>query len=490
MMKMIVLLLKKVITMYKNKLPLVFGVIFLLQACAPTLPVRNSDLILPNEFPFRPINNPKGGTSAEVTWQKFFHDPDLATLVNIALKNNQELGILEQEINIANNEIMSRQGEYLPKFKAFGSGGVEKVERFSSEDANSPTRFDRGGVMMSWELDIWKKLRNASKSAYLTYLASIEGRHYVVTNLVAEVASTYFELMALDNQMEIVDSYIAILTRIKSMVDLQLAAARVTSLAVRRFEAEVLKNQSRKYKILQNITITENKLNRLLGRFPQPIVRNSKEFSTYMFAKMKSSVPVKLMDNRPDIKRAVFDLEASKLNVDVARARFYPSLSIDADAGYESFNSKHFRGGVDPASNFYSLVGNISMPILNRKAIKAEYFSADNRQVQAILHYEQTLIKAYTEVANQLTKVKNLNIIYDLKMKQVNALTQAIEISNTLFRAARVDYIEALFTQRDALEAQVELVDVKRQQLNASVDLYKALGGGWKGLNEKYESNY
>ena len=473
-------------------LTLALGGVMLFQSCAPTLPARKTNMRLPKDFPVASmIGNAADGSEAEITWQKFFHDPQLADLINIALKNNQELAILEQEINIANNEVMSRQGEYLPKFNVFGSGGVEKVERFSSEDANSPTRFSRGGVNMSWELDIWKKLRNASKAAYFEYLASIEGKRYIVTNLVAEIASTYFELIALDNQQEIVQSYIELLTQIKGMVDLQQKAARITSLPVKRFEAEVLKNKSRKFEIQQQIAVTSNKLNQLLGRFPQDIPRNSKEFMTYVFAGITTSVPTKLLDNRPDVRRSILEMEARKLNVDVARARFYPSLSIDGEAGYENFNSKHFKGGIDPSAGFYGIAANITAPILNRKAIKADYFSADNRQVQAIYDYEKTLIKAYGEVANQLVLLKNYNSILNLKEKQVKALSEAIEISNTLFRAARVDYVEALFTQRDALEAQIDLIDIKKDQLTTSVNLYKALGGGWKGVEEKRpESNY
>ncbi len=473
----------------KNVLPniaLIF--LFLVQACAPSLPIeRENTIALPQDFPNR-MDAPTKTSTADVAWKEFFHDPQLAYLIDEALKHNQELNLLEQEINIANNEIMARQGEYLPKIGMRAGGGVEKAERFSTEDANSVTKSGNIGLTATWELDIWKKLRNASKAAYFNYLGTIEGRRFMVTSLVAEIANTYFELMALDNQMEIIDSYIKVLTQIKGMVVYQQKAARVTSLAVKRFEAEVYKNQSRKYKILQQIILTQNKMNVLIGRFPQEVFRDSKKFSEFTFSKIKASVPTHLLDHRPDVKKATLDLEAAKLNVKVAKARFYPSLSIDGGVGYEQFNSKHFE---DPATtSFYGLMGNITAPLLNRKAIKADYFSANNKQIQAVFNYELTLIKAYTDVANQLTKLKNLSKIYDLKVKQVAALTESINISNILFRAARVDYIEALFTQRDALEAQVELVEIKKQQLSASVNLYKALGGGWKGLDEKYESEY
>lgn len=468
--------------------PLLMASVFMLQACAPSLPMTKTDAQpMPVSFPDTK-NKDVGNTTADFKWNDFFHDPKLAALVESALRNNQELHLMEQEILIANNEIMSRQGEYLPKFMAKANGGIEQKERFSTEDANSPTKFGTVGATMNWEVDIWNKLRKASKSAYLTYLGTIEGRRFMVTNLVAEIANTYYELMALDNQLKIVDSYIEVLSQIRRMVTLQQSAARVTSLAVRRFEAEVYKNQSRRYSLLQQIVVTQNKINTLLGRYPQKVERDSRSFADLQFDELKISVPAKLLEMRPDLKKASYDLEAAKLNVDVARKRFYPSLSIDGEAGYEHFNSKHFADPV--TTGFYGIAAGISAPLLNRKAIKADYFSANNKQIQALYHYELTMIQAYTEVSNQLKKIKNLNMVFELKVKQVKALTDAIKVSNTLFKAARVDYIEALFTQRDALEAQIELVEIKRDQLTASVDLYRALGGGWKGLEEKYDSFY
>jgi multidrug efflux system outer membrane protein len=465
---------------------LIVSALFLLQACAPTIPMlKTKAQAMPKSFPDELTTDEN---SADVVWKEFYQDQQLNGLIDLALKNNQELSILEQEINIANNEIMSRQGEYLPKFNAGVGGGIEKAERFSTEDANSATKFGHLGVTTSWEVDIWKKLRNATKSAYYNYLGSIETRKYLVTNVVAEVANSYYELMALDNQHTIVDSYVSVLTQIKDMVLLQQSAGRVTSLPVKRFEAEVLKNKARQYQIKQRITVAQNKLNLLLGRYPQNISRDSKHFIEIAFTKIRSSVPTKLLDNRPDIKRASLELMAAKLNVKVAKARFYPSLSIDGSYGWEQFNSKHFDG--TPTSIFYGIAANLTAPILNRKGIEADYRSANNKQVQAVYNYEKTMIQAYGEVVNQLSMIKNYNTVYEMKSNQVKALNESIEISNTLFRAARVDYIESLMTQRDSLEAQIELVDVKRDQLSSYVNLYKALGGGWKGLEEKSVSNY
>ena len=449
-----------------------------LAACAPTLPIIKTDVMkLPAEFPAVDGGSPEDGPAA-APWKSFVRDQRLTGLIDQALKDNQELKIVEQEINLSYNEVMARRGEYLPKVNVAAGGGLEQTERFSTEDANGRTISARAGLTTSWEVDVWGRLRKGAKSAHLRYLASIEARKVVVTNLVAEVSRAYFELLGYDNQLQIIESYIAVLSKIRDMAQMQKDAARATSLAVKRFEAEVLKNEAKRYELRQHITITQNRLNQLLGRFPQEIDRDRNVLTSFTYAKVHTSVPVKMLDNRPDIAKVALELEASKLDVSAARARFYPSLSIEGGVGYEQFNSKHFVG--TPTSLFYDLMAGVTAPLLNRRAIKAEYFSANNKQIQAVYDYEKTLIQAYTDVANQLSVLKNLDTMYSLKSKQVRVLLDSIEISNMMFRAARMDYVENLVTQRDALEAETELIEIKERQLAASVELYKALGGGWR----------
>lgn len=448
--------------------------LLLLQACAPTLPDLKKPKALPKDYAGTAHSS---GVSAQISWKEFFKDPRLEALIDEALKNNQELKIIEQEINIASNEVLARQGEYLPKFSAQADGGVEKTQRFSTKEMNEPIQFGRAGLVASWELDIWGRLRNAAKAANMNYLASIEGQRFMVTNLVSEIALSYYELLALDNQLEIVKNYIELLKKIRTFTELQQQAGRITSLPVKRFEAEVLKNQSKLFELKQRLTVTENRLNTLLGRFPHELQRNARDFKDFTLSSVSTSVPSKLLENRPDLRRAALNLESAKINVDVARKRFYPSLSIEAGAGYESFNASHIN---EPHAAFFGLIGNLTAPLINRRAIEADYLTANNKQIQAVYEYEQTLVRAYAEVTNQLAMVENYNQIYESKRQQVKALNESIEISNVLFKAARVDYVESLLTQRDALEAEVELFEVKKDQLAAYVGLYKALGGGWR----------
>ena len=332
------------------------------------------------------------------------------------------------------------------------------------------------GAYATWEIDIWNKLHNAKKAAVSRYLSSVEGKNFTVTNMIAEIANSYYELLALDNQLAIVKQNIDIQTNALEIVKLQKLAARVNELAVRRFEAQVLNTKGLQYTIQQKITETENRINFLVGRFPQPVERSSVTFSNLTPAVTHAGLPSQLLENRPDVKQAELELAAAKLDVKVAKARFYPSLGISAGIGYQAFNPSYL---IKPESLLYSLAGDIAAPLINRNAIKATYYTANAKQIQAVYNYERTILNAYVEVANQLAKIQNTEKMFDLKSKQVEALNQSIEISNDLFGSARADYMEVLMTQRDALESKFELIETKMKQMNAMVNIYRALGGGW-----------
>ncbi len=428
---------------------------------------------------------------AAIKWKEYFNDPYLVALIDTALQNNQELNITMQEIEIARNEIRARKGEYLPFVGLRAATDVEKVGRYTSQGAGDATTEIKPGKEMpdplanyqvaafaTWEVDIWHKLHDAQKAAVSRYLSTVEGRNFLVTNLIAEIANSYYELLALDKQLDIVKQNIDIQNNALEIVKLQKEATRVTELAVRKFEAEVLSTKSLQFDIQQQITETENRINFLTGRYPTRIPRNDATFSSGVPDAVHAGMPAQLLANRPDIKQAELDLAAAKLDVQVAKKQFYPSLGISAAIGYEAFNPTYLVK--TPKSLLYSLAGDLVAPLVNKNAIKATYYSANAKQIQAVYNYERTILNAYVEVANQLAKIGNLEKSYDLKSKQVAALTESITISNDLFKSARADYMEVLMTQRDALESKFELVETQKQRLNAVVNIYQALGGGWK----------
>ena len=442
--------------------------------------------------PIQFVEQPNDSTnSAALKWREFFKDPFLLNLIEEALKGNQELKSVMQEISITRNDILMRQGAILPRVYGRGATGVEKVGRYTSQGAGDASADitpgkrvpdylmdNTYGAFATWEVDIWKKLRTAKQAAVLRYASSVEGKNFVVTNLVAEVAHSYYELLALDNQLAIIQQYILLQQEALNIVKLQKEAARATELAVKKFEAEVLKSQHMQYDVRQGIVATENRINFLLGRFPQPIPRSQTEFLGTVPEKINAGLPSQLLLNRPDVKQAELDLSAAKLDVKVARAEFLPSLGISAGLGFQAFKPSYLLR--TPESILFSFAGDLIGPLINKAAIRAEFNNANARQLQSIYNYEKTVLNAYMEVATQLKWVSNLQMSYDIKSKQVDALNVGISVSNDLFKSARADYLEVLMTQRDALEAKLELVETKKQQMSAVVSVYRNLGGGWK----------
>lgn len=454
-------------------------------ACVPSLKgndAREPNRIVPASF---------GGVSSEATstaqkkWREFFDSTELRELIDAALKQNQELNIRLQEVIIARNEVSARQGDYLPKVKAGAGGGVEKVGKHTSQGVSDeahgvPDNLGNFtfGLQGSWEVDIWQKLRNATKAADLRYLASIESRNFMVTQIVAEIARSYYELIAIDNQLDVLRRNIELQTDALGVVKLQKQAARVSELAVQRFEAELFKYKSRRFDLEQARVQAENRINFLVGRYPQPVNRNSQKFKEPLPDLIQSGLPSQLLNNRPDVRQAELDLAASKLDVKVAKAAFYPSLSIDANVGYRSFNAEHLVA--TPDSLIYGVGAGLTAPLINRQAITAQYRSANARQIQAVFNYERTVLQAFTDVVNQLAMVDNLRKGYELQAQQVEALTRSSEISGVLFMSARADYMEVLMTRRDLLEGEMALIETKQRQFQAMVNIYQALGGGWR----------
>jgi NodT family efflux transporter outer membrane factor (OMF) lipoprotein len=436
-------------------------------------------------------NNPQDSTnSAAIEWKEFFTDPYLNALIDTALSHNQELNIIRQEIAVHRNEVRAKKGEILPSVNIGAGADIDHPGRYTARGASEATTDIIPGQEMpdpmtnlviganaTWEVDIWHKLRNAKQSAIERYLSSVEGKNFMVTNLISEIANAYYELLAYDNEMDIVQQNIKIQSNALAIVKLQKQAARVTELAVQKFEAEVAHTKSLQYEIKQDIVETENRLNFLLGRFPQHIDREAGNFIDLNPDTIYSGIPSQLLANRPDIRQAEHELAAAKLDVMVARASFYPSLSINAGVGFQAFNAAYFFK--TPQSLLYTMAGDLVAPLINRNALKARYYSANAKQLQAIYNYEQTILNAYVEVVNQLSKMDNLKNSFELKSQEVAALTKSIELSNSLFQSARADYMEVLMTQRDALESKFELIATKQEQMGAFVDMYQALGGGW-----------
>ena len=470
------------------------AVALFLVGCKAPMPTVIQDEIpkqLPESYEANTSDTDSTTNSGTTPWRQFFTDPNLTNLIEIGLKNNQELLITLQEIEIAKSNVMYKNGKLSPNVKAGIGSEVKKVGRYTSEGAGDattdiepgkempdPLANIAGGLTANWELDIWKKLKTEKESAVAHYLSTVEGKNFVLSNLIAEIANNYYELLALDNRLDIVENYIDLQKKALEVTKIQKSAAAATELAVKKFEAEVAKTKAQEFSIKQEITEKENRINALLGRFPQSIIRSKDVFMGTLPPNISTGIPSQLLANRPDIKQAELELKSAKLDVLAARKEFYPSLEISATLGLEAFKPSYLLKM--PESLAYGLAGELAGPLINKSAIKANFNVADAKQIQALYEYDKTIINGYLEVANQMAKINNIQHYYDLKKEESNALDQSIGIANILFKNNRADYLEVLMNQRDALDAKMELIEAKQQQLSAVVNIYKSLGGGWK----------
>lgn len=450
----------------------------------PCLPGAQAPQPLPADF--NGVTTPDN--SAQIGFEEFFNDPTLTCLILEGLNGNQELKILWQEVEIANNEVLKRRGAYLPFLSLGGNAGFDTASRYTRFGAVDSSLTIAPGkpfpnplpnfliaADVSWEVDIWRALRNARDAQALRYLATAEGRNYVVTRLVAEIAENYFTLMSLDKRLEILDATIALQEQSLKVAIAWKDAARGTEVGVQRFQAEVRKNQSEKLIVRQQIIEVENRINFLLGRFPQPVERPSTDFINLNLNALQVGIPSQLLENRPDIRKAEREIEAAGLDLKVARAQFYPKLVLTGSIGTEAFNPRYL---FQPDALVGNLVGNLAVPLINRAAIKADYMSANAMQLERIYDYQRTVLNAFTEVINRLAKVENYSQSIDIKKQQLQSLEAAVNNAGKLFQQARADYVEVLTAQRDLIEARTVLVETKREQLSAIVNAYQALGGG------------
>jgi outer membrane protein, multidrug efflux system len=426
-----------------------------------------------------------------LNWRAFFTDPLLVALLDTTLKNNPDLLMAAQHLERASAEVQFAKGLRLPVGQGGGAASLRRFGRYTMDGAgNAGTDIEPGrivptnlpdffvGVQTAWEVDLWGKLRARQQAAALRLLASQAGRQLVQTSLVAEVAEGYYQLLALDLELDIIRESIRLQEEALEIVRVQKQAAAANELAVQQFEALVLDAKALELEIAQQIVLVENRVNFLAGRFAQPVARNRAAFVAGPERLASAGLPSDLLRHRPDLQQAERLLAATKADAQAARLAFYPSFNMVGMIGFQAFNPRFLFSA--PQSVAYNLLGNLAAPLVNRSAIKAQFRVAQAHQVEAYAQYQKTVLLAYAEVRNELAQIDNLAQRRTLTAQRVDVLTQAIGTSLALFRTGRATYLEVLLTQQALLDARMDLVVLQQQQFQANLQLYKALGGGWE----------
>ena len=422
--------------------------------------------------------------SAIPVWRDFFQDETLRALIDTALNNNQDLKITLQEMAIAKSNILAKRGQMLPSITANMSVGASKVGRYTADGAgNVGTQITPGhniptvtpdiapSLQLNWTIDLWNQLNSDKRAAVERYLASEDGQRTLKSQLVADVAENYYSLLALDCKLDIMHQYIKLQERAVQIARVQKEADADTQLAVDKFEAELAKASADEYQLRQAITETENNLNMLLGRYPTPILRNKANLMSRQVPSSLQTIPTSLLLKRPDVVQAEHQLEAAKWDVEVARKAFLPSLNVSAALGIDAFNPKYLLR--IPKSIAFNVVGGLAAPIINKKAIQANFDQANALQLEALYNYDKVLLSAYSDMTTLQSKAHNLAQYQSMKTKQAEALARAVTAVQQLYNYNRATYLEVLDSEREQLDCQVELIDTQLQQLSALIDLYR-----------------
>lgn len=428
---------------------------------------------------------------ADINWKEYFGDNNLAKLIDDALDHNPDALIALQRIEQSKASVLYTKGLLLPAFAAEGASAINRYGLYTMDGSgNITTEILPGkivpvnlpdyyvGLQTSWEADIAGKLRNRKRAATARYLATVEGRKWLITNLIAEVASAYYELLALDQELAIIRSTISIQENVLSIVTTQKQVGAANELAVKQFHAQIENTRSQELEIQQQILETETRIGTLLGTFSYPVERDSASFNKPIPTLLQTGLPGDLLRNRADIRKSELELAASKADLRAARAAFYPTFAINGDLGFQAFKTSLLFN--TPESFVFGLSGGLSAPLLNRSAIKAEFNTTNAYQVEMLYAHQRNILNAYAEVYAAVRNHSSLLRIAQQKNNEVTILSEAMEVSSELYRTGRATYLEVLFAQQNALQAKLELVRVRRRQLDATVTIYKSLGGGWK----------
>ncbi|MBB5638204.1 NodT family efflux transporter outer membrane factor (OMF) lipoprotein [Pedobacter cryoconitis] len=430
---------------------------------------------------YRGQNVTDSATMASQPWQTLFTDEKLKVLIQKGLDQNVNLKNAIQNILQAQASLQQAKLAYLPTLSADANATRSKQSSAGLNfppgiDINTLTTTYKLSLSTSWEADIWGKLSSTKRAALAKYLETDAAKKAVQTQLIADIANNYYSLLALDQQLVITKETLkSRITNVATMKDLKEGAV-VNGAAVVQSEASRYATEVTIPDLKRSIRETENAMSILLAQSPGTIDRSTMDAQTVP-STLATGVPAQLLQNRPDVQQAEMAFRGAFENTNLARTYFYPSLTVTASAGFSNLTLKDFFDH----SIFYNLVGGLTQPIFNQGLNKARLKTAQSLQLQAMNNFQQSLLVAGQEVSNALYAYETAVEKQDSRAKQIAALVKAVDYTQDLLRySSATNYTDVLTSEQSLLAAQLSGVSDHLQKLQAVVNLYRALGGGWK----------
>lgn len=422
---------------------------------------------------------------AALPYKDFFKEQTIRNLIDtaivnnydmqIALKNMEAAALLFSQSKLGNiPELNLKVGANSSRPSDNSLNGLQ-IGQFSQSKHIEDYSVTGG---LSWEADIWRKIANQRNAAGAAFMQSAEVKKAVQTRLVSNIAQSFYRLIMLDTQLEIAKKNLSLNDSTLNIIRLQFDAGQVTSLAIQQAEAQQLVAAGLVPQLEQRIALEENALSILTGAFPKTIARIGTLNSINVQDQVSTGIPSRMLSLRPDVKSAELELVKANAKVGIAKAGLYPSLVITANGGLNSFKASNWFN--IPGSLFGVVAGGITQPIFQRKQLRTQYEVALVDREKSVIQFRSSVLTAVGEVSDELVKIEKLKEQYLIADKRVRTVQSGLSNANMLFKSGMANYLEVINAQSNALQSELDLATVKTAQLNAVVELYRALGGGWK----------
>ena len=428
---------------------------------------------------FRGENPTDTTTIANIPWREYFSDPALQALIDEGLTNNYDLRLAYNRIQQAEAGLYIAKSAYFPTV-ALGaqvthtqksiSNGKERVLGYNGGDQWAL------GFVVQWEADIWGKLNSKTKAQYANLVSTHAYRNLIQTSLVANIATTYYSLLALDEQLKITLETIELLKESTATMQAMMQAGLLNRAGVKQSEALLYSTQVSVPDLQMQINQLENSLSLLLGRKPGPITRTAIDNQSVP-AELQVGIPAQMLAKRPDVLQAEMGFRYAFEMKNVAQRSLYPSLTLGSSSSV-GFASNTLSQFFKPTNILANIVGGLTQPIFAGNQLRGQYKIAKAQQEEALLTFEQTVLTASQEVSNIMFTYETSLRKNEDRAKQVDALSLAVGDTKQLLKAGEANYTEVLQAEQSLLQAQLGQVSDKLEQLQASVNLYRALGGG------------
>jgi multidrug efflux system outer membrane protein len=431
---------------------------------------------IPTAQEFRMTESTDPNSIANLSWWELLRDEELQTLIRIALEENKDLKRAVASIDEFQARALIAKMDFAPQLSnttstpAFGRKGGVSFPGFPS----AFNYYTQG--TLSWELDIWGRIRRSNEAALADLFAREWNRRAVILQLVSGVAEAYFDLLQFDMQLGIAKRTVQAWEESVRISRARLQRGVIMKLDVDQFEAERSNAAARAAEFERQMIQKENQISVLLGRNPHQILRGRSLTEQVLPPQVPPGLPSELLQRRPDIVQAEQDLTAANARIGVAKAERFPQITITGILGVSS--PQLSRLITNPAA-FGAVGPGLTAPLFNAQILGFQQKAVEAQTRQAVAQYEQTILVAFREVEDALVAVRTAREQREAQVQQVEALRSALHLANLRYQGGLANYLDVLVAQRNLFEAEVALTDTHRLHLVSIVRLYKALGGGW-----------